>query len=37
MDDTVESCRLTDGADVHVIIRPDAWTLREVGINGKPR
>ena len=33
MDDTVQSC-LTDGAEVHVIIRPDAWTLREVGING---
>lgn len=33
MDDTVESCRLTDGADVHVIIRPDAWTLREVDMD----
>ena len=28
MDDTVEAC-LSDGAAVHLIVRPDAWTLRE--------
>jgi len=32
MDDTVEAC-LSDGAAVHLIVRPDAWTLREVDMD----